>query len=139
MLRDGGHVERAERAEKPALALRRFDGEQLIEKRRDPRGGGPGDDGLGEHLESFELMRVEELGVYAATAAFCCACSTLAGLARCSWTGCCASTIVARANPAPTPPSSACSASRGGCPQESRLCGRGMVFDWSGRSVMSEV
>ena len=62
MLRDGGHVERAERAEKPALALRRFDGEQLIEKRRDPRGGGPGDDGLGEPLESFELVRVEELG-----------------------------------------------------------------------------
>ena len=62
MLRDGGHVERAERAEKRALALRRFDGEQLIEKRRDARGGRPGDDGLGEHFERFQLMRVEELG-----------------------------------------------------------------------------
>ena len=62
MLRDGGHIERAERPEKPALALRRFDGEQLIEKRCDPGGCRPGDDGLGNHLESFQLVRVEELG-----------------------------------------------------------------------------
>ena len=35
VLLDGGHVERAERADDRALVLRRLDGDQLIEKRRD--------------------------------------------------------------------------------------------------------
>ena len=59
---DGGHVERAERAENRALVLRRLDGDQLIEERRDLRGGRSGDDGFGEHFERLQLVRVEELG-----------------------------------------------------------------------------
>ena len=36
---------------------------QLIEKRRDLGGRRSGDDGLGEHFEGLQLVRVEELGL----------------------------------------------------------------------------
>ena len=47
-------------AKKRALIVGGFDGEQLIEERRDLRGGRSRHDRFGERLERLRLMRVEE-------------------------------------------------------------------------------
>ena len=61
MFLDGAHVERTKGAGEVPLVRRRFNGQQLIEKGRDPCGRRPGDDCLGQCFERVQLMRVEEL------------------------------------------------------------------------------
>ena len=86
-----------------------------------------------QHSRVLSWCASRNSGVYAATAAFCCACSMLAGLARCSWTGCCVSTIVVSAIRRDT----AEQRLQRFAPGETGV--RGMVFDWSVCSGMSEV
>ena len=128
VLRDRGHVERAERAEKRALILGRFDGEQLIEERRDFRGGRSRHDRFGERLERLRLMGVEEhrrVGRAPPAAAP----ARSRGIDRCSCIGCCASAAGQRESGA-APPRSVCSATRRGMPSVTGLSG--IRFDGSG-------